>query len=146
MLALVSMGLAANGCRRGEGSIAGSVVLQGTPPPERTIFFDAVSAQLQATNRVTTRHYVVGTNRGLANVLVYVKGDLRSVPTKESTNSASLEIQRTVYEPYVLAVRTNQPIQLRNRDPILHNASITPPRETRTNYVTLDCGQEIRST
>jgi hypothetical protein len=126
-LFFVFLALAACGCRQGEGVIRGTVVLQGTPPPERKIIFDALSTKLQATNHVTTRHYVVGTNGGLANVLVYVKKGSSAMPAGTRSNGAQLHIHRAVYEPYVLAVQTNQPLQLRNLDPISHTASVNPP-------------------
>jgi hypothetical protein len=111
----------------GEGVVGGTVILQGTPPPERPIIFDAASARLQTTHHVTTRHYLVNSNGGLANVLVYLKGDFSNIPLRTRTNVASLDIHRAFFEPYVSGVQTNQAVQLRNLDPILHGTSIMPP-------------------
>jgi hypothetical protein len=120
--------LLATGCRRGNGVISGTVVLQGTPPPEVKIQFDARSAALQITNHVTTTHYVVGKNGGLGNVLVYIKGPIPAAHPKALTPPPVIEIHRAAYKPFMLAVRTNEVIQLLNRDPLLHNAHATPPR------------------
>jgi hypothetical protein len=57
----------------------------------------------------------------------FVKGPVPYRTSKTRTNSAEVEIHRTVYNPYVLAVQTNQLLQLKNRDPIRHTAMIMPP-------------------
>ena len=115
------------GCGSGEGTVGGTVILQGTPPAERPIAFDVASGGLQTNRPVTTRHYVVNSNGGLANVLVFLKLDSSSIPAPARTNVASLDIHRAFYEPYVSAVQTNQSLELRNQDPIGHHASILPP-------------------
>jgi hypothetical protein len=116
------------GCQR-EVSIQGQVVLEGTAPPERQIVFDHTSAALQGTNTVTTRHYVTSTNGGLANVLVEIKGANNQRARK--TEPVPLLIHRAQYEPYVIGVQTNQPIHLRNLDPLLHTAIVFPPAGSR---------------
>src|SRR5439155_18387791 len=70
--------------------ITGKVVLKGTPPPEITIDMasspDKFCVAAHSTP-VTTRHYLVGKDGGLANVLVYVKSGLEGktfpAPTTE---------------------------------------------------------------
>jgi hypothetical protein len=112
------------GCSR-ESTVSGKVTIEGVPPPERVIQFDSASAALQVTNLVATRHFVMAPDGGLANVLVQIKGTTnRATP---ATSPVPLAIHRALYEPYVIAVRTNQPVHLRNLDPILHSAHITPP-------------------
>jgi hypothetical protein len=57
------------------GEITGKVSLKGAPPPEVKITLDATRGKLHTTP-VVTRHYVVGTDGGLANVFVYIKKGL----------------------------------------------------------------------
>src|SRR5687767_12093554 len=64
--------------------ISGKVKLKGTPKPEIPIQMDATCGKLNA-KPVTTRHYVVGQDKGLANVFVYVKsGAQKAAPTGEA--------------------------------------------------------------
>src|SRR6185295_102293 len=56
--------------------VSGKIKLEGTPPPEKTIDFSGpneATCGKTHTTPVTTRHYVVGADKGLANVFVYVK-------------------------------------------------------------------------
>lgn len=113
------------GCEK-PGVIAGRVVLEGTPPPEREIRFDFSTAAYHGTNRVTTRHWVVDENNGLANVVVHIKG---GVPDHHwvRTQVVDLVITGAIYHPYVFAVQTNQPVRLSNQDALGHMANIMFP-------------------
>ena len=103
--------------------IAGRVTLRGAPPPEKPITagVDPACAQLQ-TNALTTRHYVVGTNGGLADTVVYVKEGLSGATFPASVDEPIISFNRCQIFPYVSAVRTGQRVELRNeKDNVLHN-------------------------
>ncbi|HXG46388.1 MAG TPA: carboxypeptidase regulatory-like domain-containing protein [Methylomirabilota bacterium] len=103
--------------------ISGKIKLNGTPPPEKTITMDAMCGKLQP-KPVTTRHYVVGADKGLANVFVYIKNaDLKAPPAGEAQ---LLDQVGCMYEPYVMGVVTGQKFKIRNSDPLLHNVHATP--------------------
>lgn len=112
------------GCRPA-GEISGKVTLNGTPPAEIKITLDATSAKLRP-NGLTTRHYVVSSNGGLANVFVCIKAGLSNCAFKPSTNPVAMEFRGAQFEPYVIAVWTNQPVRFRNNDPMLQNCHVTP--------------------
>jgi len=57
------------------GDVTGKVTLKGTPPPPMTIGYDDTCSKLHPTV-LTTRHYVVGKDNGLANVFVYISKGL----------------------------------------------------------------------
>ena len=61
------------------GEIAGKVTLKGTPKPEITVALDATCGALH-TGSLTTRHYVVSADKGLANVFVYLKEGAKAAP------------------------------------------------------------------
>ncbi len=70
------------------GDVTGRVTLKGTPPQEKTIVMDEDCSKLHP-EPVTTRHYVVGTNGGLANVFVYISKGLEGqtfAPPAEPAN------------------------------------------------------------
>src|SRR5690349_19510278 len=59
--------------------ISGKIKVTGTPPPEKQITLDPLCGKFAA-NGLTTRHYVVGADKGLANVFVYVKEGAKPTP------------------------------------------------------------------
>jgi hypothetical protein len=113
--------------------ISGKVKLKGTPKPEVPIQLDATCGKLH-TKPVTTRHYVVGQDNGLANVFVYVKaGAQKAAPTGEP---AMLDQVNCMYEPYVFGVVTGQKFKVKNSDALLHNVHPTPkvPGNKEVNF------------
>ena len=108
-----------------EQRLEGRVILKGTPPPEIQVQLDAASAKLRP-HGLTTRHYLVSSNGGLANVSVWIKSGLSNYTPKPVPDRPVMEFRSSQLEPYVLGVRTNQPARFRNTDPILHNCHCTP--------------------
>jgi hypothetical protein len=108
----------------GAADIAGKVKLKGTPPPEKTIDMDATCGKFH-TKPVTTRHYVVGQDKGLANVFVYIKQGAK--PAQATAEGPLLDQVGCMYEPYVMGVAVGQKFKIRNSDPgVLHNVHATP--------------------
>jgi len=108
-------------------SLYGMVNLVGTPKPEIPIDMGATCGSLNA-NKVTTRHFVVSPEGGLANVLVYLKA--HNSPWKFDYYSSGppplLDQVGCMFEPYVMGVVTGLKFQIRNSDPTLHNIHATP--------------------
>jgi len=109
--------------------ITGKVVLKGTPPPEQTIDMasspDKICGAAHSTP-VTTRHYLVGKDGGLANVLVYVKSGLEGKTFPAPTTEPMLDQIGCMYEPFVMGVMVNQKLKIKNSDPTMHNVHATP--------------------
>lgn len=103
--------------------IAGKVKLTGTPPPEKTITLDAMCGKLSP-NGLTTRHYVVGGDKGLANVFVYVKEGAKPAPA--TGEGAMLDQVGCEYVPYVMGVQAGQTFKVKNSDAVLHNVHALP--------------------
>jgi hypothetical protein len=108
----------------GAADLSGKVKLKGTPPPEITIQMDAVCGKLHP-KPVTTRHYVVGQDNGLANVFVYIKQGVSKTPPPAG-EPPLLDQVNCIYEPYVMGVVTGQKINIKNSDPFMHNVHATP--------------------
>jgi hypothetical protein len=111
--------------RQGQPEISGRVALRGTPPPEIQIKLDRFSATLQP-NGLTTRHYLVSSNGGLANVFVWIRAGVSNHTARPATTPAVMEYRGAQLMPYVLGVQTNVTVWLRSSDPIMHNAHIMP--------------------
>jgi hypothetical protein len=80
---------------------------------------------------VTTRHYVVGRDRGLADVLVWLKN---VPPAPALLPSPVLKEVGCMFQPYVLGVVTGQKFTIRNLDPVLHNVHATPKNNREFNF------------
>ncbi|MCX8157176.1 MAG: carboxypeptidase regulatory-like domain-containing protein [Verrucomicrobiae bacterium] len=100
--------------------VEGQVFLRGTPPPEvpvdLTQFPDCRSVR-QAP--LTTRHYVAGTNGGLANVFVFIREGLQGRSFAVSTQEVVLDQYECGFHPYVLGVQTGQVLRIKNSEPYL---------------------------
>jgi hypothetical protein len=105
--------------------LCGRVSLEGNPPPEVPISLDAACRRLRD-QPLTTRHYVVGANGGLANVLVYIKEGLPpGYGSSPTDTNALLKTEACFFEPYVMGLQTGQKFTIQNRDPIVHNVHAT---------------------
>jgi hypothetical protein len=111
------------------GDITGKVVLKGTPKPEITIDMSPdPKCGATHTTPVTTRHYIVEKDGGLADVIVYIKsgtgvdGKTFPAPSEEPV----LDQKACFYDPYVMCVMVNQKLKIMNSDPTMHNVHATP--------------------
>jgi hypothetical protein len=122
------------------GDITGKVDLKGTPKPEMKIDLGPSCGPVHPNkDNVTTRHYVVGSGGGLANVFVYLK-DAKPTPAKGP--GPVLDQMGCMYEPFVFGVVVNQPFKIRNSDPLLHNIHATPKLNKEFNFGQPVKGQE----
>lgn len=112
------------------GDITGKITLKGTPKPELEIPLTPSCGKINP-NKVTTRHYVVGKDGGLANVFVYLK-DAKAGPA--TGGSPLLDQVGCMYDPYVLGVVTGQKFKVKNSDPELHNVHATPKINKEFNF------------
>jgi hypothetical protein len=110
--------------------ITGTVTLSGTPPAEveiKPLENDPVCGKLVGGKAFTT-FYVVGDNKGLADVIVMLKG----VPAKAADASAPpvvLDQKNCLYTPQIVALQTGQKLVVKNSDPAtvpMHNVRINP--------------------
>lgn len=114
--------------KAGAGQVRGWVALTGTPPPEKEIAAiraDRNCGALQP-GPVFTRNYLVGTNSGLGNVFVRIASRRDGpIPNPAKDKAVLLDQVGCLYEPYMVGVMTNQPLVLRNSDPVMHNVNCT---------------------
>ena len=109
------------------GEIVGTVTLNGTPPAEKLITplkEDPTCGKLH-TDTPSTRFYVVGPNKELADVVVMLKG-ISGKSTGASAPPAVIDQKGCEYTPQILAVQTGQKVVVKNSDPVLHNVHTTP--------------------
>jgi plastocyanin len=104
--------------------ISGKVKLNGTPPPEKPITLDPPCAKLQP-KQITTRHFIVSPDKGLANVFVWVKEGAKAAPAP-SAKGPMLDQKGCEYQPYVMGVQAGQHFDVKNSDTLLHNVHTLP--------------------
>jgi len=109
------------------GNIVGTVTLDGTPPSEKDITplkEDMTCGKLVA-GMPKTRFFVVGANKGLADVVVLLRG-VSSKSTGASAAPVVLDQKGCLYVPSILALQTGQKLIVKNSDPVLHNVHTKP--------------------
>jgi plastocyanin len=86
---------------------------------------------------------VVVKDGGLANVLVYVKTGLPEGQKYEAPKDpVVLDQEGCLYKPRTLAVMVNQPIEIRNSDPVLHNVKAMAKKNRPFNISQPQAGME----
>lgn len=107
------------------GSITGKVVLDGSPPPPKTIDMGAEAACVQEHSKpVDFPEVVEGSHGALANVAIYVKSGLGNYHFDPPKDPVVLTQKGCMYDPHVLGIMVNQPLEVVNDDPVLHNIHV----------------------
>ena len=115
-------------------SIKGVVRFEGTPPKGTRIDMsqDPLCAKAHSTP-VTTEDFVVGSDGGLANVVVYVSAGLPAQNSQPPAQPAVLEQKGCQYKPHVLALQAGQKLDVVNSDETTHNIHPIPNNNREWN-------------
>jgi len=110
----------------GSASITGTVRFEGSAPAPAKIKMDADPVcQQQHTSPVYTEEVVVNANGTLKNVFVYVKEGAQG-PFPTPTAPVTIDQSGCGYTPHVFGIQVNQPLEIVNSDPTLHNINAKP--------------------
>jgi plastocyanin len=120
--------------------LTGKVKLKGEPKPEAPIPLESTTCGPIVHTPITTRHYVVAPDKGLANVFVYIKKG--APPTPPAGEAPVLDQVDCQYQPYVLGAVAGQKITIRNSDPLMHNIHATPKNNKEFNFAQVIKGAE----
>ncbi|HXR16915.1 MAG TPA: carboxypeptidase regulatory-like domain-containing protein [Terriglobales bacterium] len=122
----------------GAADVKGVVKFEGVPPKGKPISMAAdPSCAKQHSGLVTTLDVATDSKGGLQNVLVFISdglGDRTFDPPKEPV---VITQKGCLYEPRVMAVQANQPIEVVNDDPTSHNIHPTPANNREWNKAEL---------
>ncbi len=114
-------------------TISGKATFSGSAPAPAMIKMaaDAVCMKKHAEGGVRDESVVTGPGGALANVFVYVKSGLEGKSFPAPGQPVVFDQNGCWYKPHVFGIQTNQPLEIRNSDPTLHNvnfmAKINPP-------------------
>jgi len=153
-LLLLSLGVFSALQLANAGDITGTITLKGTPPPEidigptMTAQSPDCAAMYAGRKFPTTHFYMVGSDGGLGDVVITLKGgDLKS--TGASAAPALLDQKGCVYEPQIFAVQTGQKIIARNSDMCVHNVHAKPAADSgnpESNQLQMPGGADLTFT
>jgi hypothetical protein len=126
--------------------ISGKVTLKGTPPAERPIPVGATCGPNP--KPLTTRFYVTSADGGLGNVFVYIKNPPTGKKYEPPAEAVVLDQNGCEYQPYVMALMTNQKMIIRNSDSFMHNvnSSSSPNKSHQFNIAQPSKGMESTKT
>jgi hypothetical protein len=131
----------------GGGTISGTVKFTGTPPANPTIDMSEEQTCKAKYTGAPKDPVVVVNDGGLANVFVYVKSGLPAGQKYEpSKTPVVLNQEGCLYQPRTLGVMINQPINIRNDDPVLHNIKAVPKKNRGFNISQPQKGMETTRT
>ncbi len=111
------------------GAITGKVILDGTKPPALayslvtnpdTAFCGRIST---GTGWRVVDEFEVGPEGGLKNTVVFLEGIQKGKPFAE-VEHAKVMVEDCVFQPWVIAVRDQQPLHIVNMDPIIHDVLV----------------------
>jgi len=113
----------------GEGKISGTVKLDGAAPHMKGIDMskDPYCSKAHASDPAHLETYVVGSNGGLANVVLYLSEGLSGSALTEVAKTVPIFDQKNcVYTPHVLAMDVNQTFKVTTSDQTAHNIHPNP--------------------
>lgn len=119
-------GEAADVAPLGSASISGVVNFEGSPPPNPSIDMAAEPACAERYANGPVNPVVVVNDGRLANVFVRVTSGLPQGPYPMPGEPAVVDQDGCLYHPRVLGLMVNQPLEIRNSDPMLHNIKAVP--------------------
>lgn len=117
----------------GMSQLTGKVTFSGQPEKPKPINMSSEPACAKLYSQTpTSEDAVVGSEGGLANVVVYVSS---GAPTEGAvpTEPKALDQKGCRYSPHVLAVQTNQEVEVRNEDRTTHNIHPLPKANREWN-------------
>jgi hypothetical protein len=115
-------------------TVRGTVRFEGKVPTPKAINMaaDPVCAK-EHPSPAMAQEVVTNSNGDLQNVLVFVSDGLGDQRFDQPAQQATFEQKGCMYQPHVMAVRTNQPFEVVNEDSTSHNIHPTPANNREWN-------------
>ncbi len=108
-------------------TITGTVKLDGEPPKPRVLNMSAEATCVKDNPKpVYAQNVITGPHDALANVVVYIKGNMDEYKFDTPSEPGVLDQKNCMYDPHVLALMVNQDFHVINSDATLHNIHPLP--------------------
>jgi plastocyanin len=117
------------------GSIVrGTVKFEGPAPKPKPINMAAdPSCAKQHPSPVLSQELMTDTKGDLQNLVVFVSDGLGDRTFDPPTQAVEMKQKGCMYEPHVLALQANQPVEVTNNDPTTHNIHPQPANNREWN-------------
>lgn len=118
----------------GTASLQGEILFEGAVPSQTVLQMDGnpECRALHPPGPILGGDVLVREGR-VQNAFVYVKEGLEGKIFETSPIPVVLDNHTCVYEPHVTGAMVNQPIEIRNSDPTLHNVHALPEKQAEWN-------------
>lgn len=118
----------------GSGAVRGTVRFEGKVPAARVISMtaDPVCAK-QHPSPALMQEVMIDAKGDLANVVIFVSEGLGERRFDPPAQPAVVEQKGCMYEPHVVALRANQPLEVLNEDATSHNIHPLPANNREWN-------------
>lgn len=124
-----------------------SVFLDGVPPKMSVIKMNADPKCIAMHKKPVYFQKVIVNKKGmLQNAFVYVKAGLGNQSFTPPSMPVILEQHGCMYEPHILGIMVNQPLEIINSDPVLHNIHALPKDNRAFNIAQPLQGMKIQKT
>jgi plastocyanin len=129
------------------GTLKGRFVLSGELPAAAALTVDK-DVEVCGKHKLVSEEVVVGDNKGVANVVVFVRD--KKVKVKPELEAAAKEGKPVLdnlncrFEPHVLFVQAGQELVIKNSDPVGHNSNIATVKNAPSNNL-IPAGGQVTS-
>ena len=114
--------------------VRGTVKVEGTVPKPKPINMAAdPSCAKQHPSPVFTQELMADSKGDLQNVVVFVSDGLGDRAFDTPSQPVEMKQKGCMYEPHVLALQANQPVEVTNNDPTTHNIHPQPANNREWN-------------
>src|SRR3954470_11216101 len=103
------------------GNVEGVVAFDGVAPKNEPIKMNADPVCVKENTTPQQQETYEVADGKLANVFVYVKDGLSAYSFDTPTTTVTIDQKNCRYHPHVFGVMVNQPLEILNSDPTLHN-------------------------
>jgi len=118
----------------GGAVVRGTVKFEGTVPKPKPINMAAdPSCAKQHPSPVFTQEFMADSKGDLQNVVVFVSDGLGDRAFDPPSQPVEMKQKGCMYEPHVLALQANQPVEVTNNDPTTHNIHPQPANNREWN-------------
>jgi len=114
-------------------TIKGRFVFGGEAPPAADLKVDK-DIEVCGKHKLVAEELVVGADKGIANVVVFVRDkDVKVKPGAEAPAAAVLDNTGCRFQPHVVFVQTGQELVVKNSDTVGHNSNIATVKNPPSN-------------
>lgn len=124
-------------------TVSVTALLEGDAPKMRPVKFDADPECGKQHGETVLEETIVVDGGKLANVVVYVSRGHEKWSYKGATEPVVLDQHGCMYTPHVFTVMTNQPIVIKNSDPVMHNVHAVPKENKEFNRSQLKGAKDL---